>query len=184
MGRRETESTRLLHSQTLKFSLPLWRITLDIVFFLSVNDPYIVSTLPGGLLVFEVELCFGGVREVLEKQSILVHPQPPSSCSLFQIFSTISASHLPEPSYSILIFFRAFITCWLTLSISSPPSPAPPVLLSFSARHHTLITSSIIRIKCEGRPRSRCLNLPIMEPKGIWNWVWRLHQGHLLHPTG
>lgn len=106
-------------------------------------------------------------HKVLEKQSILFpFSQPP--CSHFQPSpSPISRSPVTPSS-----FWAAFITCWFTLSL-------PPKHL-----HPRQRLSRFVRIKCEGQPRSCCLNLLIIEPKGVWNWVWRLHQGHFLHATG
>ncbi len=61
--------------------------SLLISFFLSENDPYIVSTLPRVLLVFEVELCFSGVRKSFRSNlssSIHSHLLPACSSSYFQ----------------------------------------------------------------------------------------------------
>lgn len=184
---RDRVCTRFLHSQMLKFThvLPPWWITLQIFFFLSVNYPYIVSTLPGELLVFEVELCFGGGEKSPWKA---IYPLPSTATfSLLALPDIFNRLLFSSPGVLLLHLnflqrFHHLLTHPLHLTLLL--LPVPPVLLSFSVLHHTLITSSIVRIKCEGRPRSCCLNLPIMEPKGIWNWVWRLHQGHLLHPTG
>lgn len=106
---------------------------LRFFFLLFENYPYIVSTLPGVLLVFEGRALFqGGVEKegagwdykVLEKPFILFHPQTPPARSLLQLFSTISSSHLPEPRYSIFIF--------LSFHHLIPPHPVPSLLLPFS----------------------------------------------------
>lgn len=101
---------------------------------------------------------------------------PASTC--FRIssgyFQPWGAARLTSgPSYTPLRLHSqdyAFITCWLTL-------------LFFPA----LIAAKVVRSPREGHTCC-CLNKKrppplIMEPKGIWNWVWRLHQGHLLHPS-
>lgn len=145
---------------------------------LSVNDPYIVSTLPGGLLVFEGELYFRSLKSHPFYLPIHSHLLVAHSARYFQP-SLLSSfwSPLTPSSFPFVLSSPA--------DSPFPPllnHPVPTVFCSFSVVHHTLITS-----KNEmWRPLvcSCCLNLPIIEPKGIWNWVWRLHQGHLLHPTG
>lgn len=125
------------HIRTCLNSLLCFRCDGSLLrFFFSLlfeNYSYIVSTLPGVLLVFEGRaLLQGGVEKegagwdykVLEKPFILFHPQTPPACSLLQLFSTISSSHLPEPRYSILIF--------LSFHHLIPPHPVPSLLLPFS----------------------------------------------------
>lgn len=97
--------------------------------FLPVNDPHLMSTLPGGLLVFEGELCFRGVRQAFEKQFILsmatflLHFQPSCFSSpgalLLHLNSLLCFHHLlthpfqphPQPpfpcTYSIILFLCA-----------------------------------------------------------------------------
>lgn len=86
-----------------------------------------------------------GERKVLEKQSILFHPQPPSSsCSLFHV----SSARLRFSSPGALLLHLNFLLCFhhlLTHPSTPPPHTSPYYAPFFSALHHTLITSSIAK---------------------------------------
>lgn len=106
-------------------------------FPLSVNDPYIVSTLPGGLLVFEGELYF---------RSLKSHP---FSLPIHRHLLVAHSTRFFQPSL-LSSFWSPLTPSSFPFVLSSPAdSPFPPllnhhvptVLCSFAVVHHTLITS-------------------------------------------